>query len=504
MQECSMPSTDSPPLPDHLDVLIVGAGISGINAAYHLSQSLPHLRFAVVESHESFGGTWFVHTYPGVRTDTEAYTLGYDFKPWTGAPYAGGGEILAYLGEVLDEFSLHDHFFFGRKVMDASWSSETQRWTVSGRANSDSQGFSVSTKFIWMCHGYYQHEKGYTPDWDGLESFAGQVVHPQAWPTDIELHGKNVALIGSGATMATLAPSIADDCKSLTVIQRSPTYFFQSPNVEPLADQLRSLGTPEEWIHWVVRKKSVNEMQTLVQIQQMHAEISRRTLIDMVAKQLPDGYDIETHFTPRHMPQDQRVCRVLDGDLFQKISTGKIEMVTDEIERFTPTSIVTKGGAEVPCDVVITATGFNLSVLGGVRFVVDGDEVNFANSTTYRGLLFTGLPNLAWTFGALRLSWTMRADYVSRYVCRLLAHLEEHGFGMVLPALRESDMGMEIHPFIDPDKFSPGYAMRSQHLMPKAGSAPEWSMDLDFWGEREILETLGFEDGCLTFEASKS
>jgi len=499
-----MNSATASPLPTHLDVLVLGAGISGINAAYHLSTSMPHLTYAVFDGHESFGGTWLIHTYPGVRTDTEAYTLGYDFKPWTGAPYAGGGEILQYLGEVIEENDLGGQFFYGRTITEASWSSADQFWTVSGVLQADGQPFTLTTSFLWMCHGYYQHEKGYTPDWTGLENFGGQIVHPQSWPADIELAGKDVVLIGSGATMATLAPSIAEDCASLTVIQRSPTYFFQSPNVEPLADQLRSLGTPEEWIHWVVRKKSVNEMQTLVQIQQMHAEISKRTLIDMVAKQLPEGYDVETHFTPRHMPQDQRVCRVLDGDLFQKISSGKIEMVTDEIDRFTESSIVTKSGDEVECDIVITATGFNLSVLGGVRFSVDGEEVNFADSVTYRGLLFTGLPNLAWTFGALRLSWTMRADYVSRYVCRLLAHLETNGYGSVLPALRPVDDGMERRPFIDPDKFSPGYAMRSRHLMPKAGTSAEWSMDLDFWGEREMLESLGFDDGCLSFTPAKS
>ena len=499
-----MTSAGTSPFPTHLDVLVVGAGISGINAAYHLSQSLPHLRWAVVDGHDSFGGTWFLHTYPGVRTDTEAYTLGYDFKPWTGAPYAGGGEILQYLGEVIDDNSLGEQFHFGRTITDAKWSSDEQCWTVTGVSRSDGQSFSVTTSFLWMCHGYYQHEKGYTPSWPGLENFNGQVVHPQSWPSDITLAGKRVVLIGSGATMATLAPSIADDCGSLIVIQRSPTYFFQSPNVEPLADQLRALDTPEEWIHWVVRKKSVNEMQTLVQIQQLHAEISRRALIDMVAKQLPEGYDVATHFTPRHMPQDQRVCRVLDGDLFQKISEGQIEMVTDEIACFTDASIVTKGGREIFCDVVITATGFNLSVLGGVRFEVDGSEVNFADSVTYRGLLFTGLPNLAWTFGALRLSWTMRADYVSRYVCRLLSHLEANSLGVVVPTLRPSDLDMERRPFIDPEKFSPGYAMRSGHLMPTAGTSPEWSMDLDFWAEREVLETLGFDDGCLTFVAAKT
>jgi len=491
---------NSTPLPQHLDVLVVGAGISGINAAYHLTTSMPETSYAVIDGHESFGGTWLVHTYPGVRTDTEAYTLGFDFKPWVGPPYAGAQAIRDYLGEVIEENDLAPNFFYGRLLTSATWASDSQLWTLTGRVVATGETFTVTASFLWMCHGYYRHEKGYTPAWNGLADFAGEVIHPQSWPKDVDLGGKNVVIIGSGATMATLAPAIADQCGTLTVLQRSPTYFFQSPNVEPLADQLRSLETPEEWIHSIIRKKSVDEMQNLVQIQQLHAEISKRALIDMVAKQLPEGYDVERHFTPRHFPQDQRVCRVLDGDLFAKISSGQITMITDEIDHFTSSSIVTKDGVEIPCDVVITATGFDLSVLGDVAFAVDGEPVNFADSITYRGLLFTGLPNLAWTFGALRLSWTMRADYVSRYVVRLLSHMRNGSFGKVAAVLRPRDADMKLVPFIDPEKFSPGYAMRSRHLMPKGGSSQEWSMSMDFWGERSVLESLAFDDGCLQFE----
>ena len=483
--------------PTELDVLVVGAGISGINAAYHLSNSLLKPNFAVFEAHESFGGTWLIHQYPGVRTDTEAYTLGFSFKPWTGAPYADAAAIRQYLGETIDEFKLSDNFHFSRVITDASWDSTTARWTVNGRHGDET--FTVTTKFLWMCHGYYRHAEGYTPQWPGLETFGGQVIHPQHWPSDLDLANKRVVVIGSGATMATLVPNIADECAHVTVLQRSPTYFFQSPNVEPLADQLRQYDTPEEWIHEIVRRKSVAEMQSLVQIQQLHPEISKSTLVAMVAKQLPEGYDVERHFTPRHFPQDQRVCRILDGDLFAKIREGKVSMVTDEIATFTPSGITTLDGEQIEADVVITATGFNLSVLGDVEFTVDGEAVNFANSVTYRGMLFTQLPNLAWTFGALRLSWTMRADLVSQYVVKLLEKMRASSATIVEAIRRPVDADMKLSAFIDPAQFNPGYLLRSQHLMPKAGDHAPWQMSMDFWVEREEFEVENFDDGCLQF-----
>ena len=489
--------SNSGTLPTDLDVLVVGAGLSGVNAAYHLAHSPLVPRFAVVDTHESFGGTWLIHKYPGVRTDTEAYTLGFSFKPWVGAPYADASAIQQYIGETIDEFQLTDNFFFDRQITDASWDPVSARWTVRGMHGTEE--FSLTTKFLWMCHGYYRHEAGYTPEWPGFASFKGQVIHPQNWPTDIDLAGKRVVVIGSGATMATLVPNIADESAHVTVLQRSPTFFFQSPNVEPLADQLRQYDTPEEWIHEIVRRKSVAEMQSLVQIQQLHPEISKSTLIGMVAKQLPEGYDVERHFTPRHLPQDQRVCRILNGDLFAKISEGKVSMVTDEIKTFTEDGIETLDGVSIPADVVITATGFNLSVLGDVNFSVAGEDVNFANSVTYRGMLFTNLPNLAWTFGALRLSWTMRADLVSQYVCGLLEHMNSVGASTVVPELRPVDASMALQPFVDPKQFNPGYLLRAEHLMPKAGVHAPWQMSMDFWAEREDFVDETFDDGCLQF-----
>ena len=495
----SAPSHSTTALAPHLDVLVIGAGISGIDAAYHLKNVCPDLTFAVLDAHESFGGTWLIHTYPGVRSDTEVYTLGFPFKPWRGVPYADGSDILNYLGETIEEFSLGDSFFYGRRVDSAAWSSDDQRWTVSGINLVDESSFTVTANFLWSCHGYYRHESGYVPEWAGLSSFTGQVVHPQNWPDDIDLRDKKVVVIGSGATMATLVPAIADRCEHVTVIQRSPAYFFKSPNLDPLADQLRELQIPDEWIHEIIRRKAMAEMKNLTDVQLLHPDISKSVMINQVAAQLPEGYDVATHFTPRHAPYEQRIARILDGDLFQKISDGKVTMVTDTIESFSETSIRTHDGQVIEADVVISATGFNLSVMGDVAFSVDGATVDFSNAVTYRGVMFANLPNLAWTFGALRVSWTMRADLVNQYVTRLLSYMKDHHHAVVLPQLRSVDESMEVRPFMDPKEFNPGYAERSRHLMPRSGSHEPWRMSLDFWSERDDLASASFSDGCLTF-----
>ena len=301
--------------------------------------------------------------------------------------------------------------------------------------------------------------------------------------------------------MATLVPAIADESAHVTVVQRSPTYYFQSPNSDALADQLRSLDTPAEWTHDIIRRKAVAEMQTMTKVQIDYPDMAKAGLIKLVADQLPEGYDVETHFTPRHLPHEQRVCRILDGELFRNISEGRVTMVTGEIATFTPSGLIMEDGTQVDADVVITATGFDLSALGGITCSVDGVAVDFADTVTYRGILFTGLPNLAWTFGALRLSWTMRADMVNQYVVRLLAHLDELGATSVEPRLRPEDAGMELGPYIDPQSFNPGYAQRSRALMARGGSKPEWRLDLDFWNERSVLPTVELDDGCLDYRS---
>ena len=495
----SDPLSDSATDAEHIDVLIIGAGISGINAAYHLSTQLPDRSFVVLDALESFGGTWLTHTFPGVRSDTELFTLGYEFKPWTGAPYASGAEIHAYLGEVIEENDLGGHFRYQHKITDARWSSEAQCWTVTGSRSDTGEPITMTSRFLWMCHGYFRHSQGHTPTWPGMEDYQGRWIHPQAWPAEPEIDGREVVVIGSGATAATLVPAIADQCGHVTILQRSPTYFFQSPNVDVLADQLRSLDVPDEWIHEIVRRKAIAEMQSLTQVAAVHPELTKAGLINMVSSQLPEDYEVDLHFTPRHLPAQQRVARILDGDLFRAISDGKVTMVTDEIETFTADGILTKGGQRLHADVVVTATGFDLTVFGDIAFSVDGEPVDFSDCVTYRGIMFTGIPNMAWTFGALRLSWTMRAELVSQFICRLFAHMDELGAGSVTPGLRSQDVGMELLPYIDPAEFSPGYLQRSIALMPKSGSSTEWRLSLDYWDEREVLPIANLDDGCLAY-----
>ncbi|MEI6700466.1 MAG: NAD(P)/FAD-dependent oxidoreductase, partial [Actinomycetota bacterium] len=433
----------------HHDVVVIGAGIAGIHAAYELRNSEIPRDFVVVDALDGPGGTWRTHTFPGVRSDTEVFTLGYSFKPWTGVPYASGQEILDYLTEVIEENDLGAHFLYHRRLISASWSSEDQRWTLkfdvqSGDVTSTE---TMTASFLWMCHGYYRHDEPHRPNWPGMESFEGQWIHPQHWPKTSGVEGKRVLVIGSGATAATLVPAIAAECAHVTLLQRSPTYYFQSANEDDLATQLRGLATPPEWIHEILRRKAVKDMESITATAKQFPGPVRDALIGQVAAQLPEGYDIETHFTPHHQPADQRICRILNGDLFAAISRGDVTMVTDHIETVTPGGVRTAGGIDIDAEVIITATGFDLSIFGEAAFDLDGAPVDFSSTVTYRGILFSDVPNLAWTFGALRLSWTMRVELVSNFVLRLLDELKTSGSTSVVPCLNEKRSSLELSPF---------------------------------------------------------
>ncbi len=488
----------------HHEVVVIGAGIAGIHAAYELTKSETPRDFVVVDALDGPGGTWRTFTFPGVRSDTEVFTLGYSFKPWTGVPYASGQEILDYLTEVIEENDLSAHFLYQRRLISASWSTEDQRWTLNFDVRS---GDVVTTEtmtasFLWMCHGYYRHDEPHRPNWPGMESFEGQWIHPQQWPANPEIEGKRVLVIGSGATAATLVPSIASECAHVTLLQRSPTYYFQSANEDDLATQLRGLATPPEWIHEILRRKAVKDMENTTATLKLFPVPARDALIGQVAAQLPEGYDVATHFTPHHEPADQRICRILNGDLFAAITRGDVTMVTDHIATVTPSGVRTAGGIDIDADVIITATGFDLSIFGEAAFDLNGVPVDFSSTVTYRGILFSDVPNLAWTFGALRLSWTTRVELVSNYVLRLLDELKASASTSVVPRLKEKRSSMELSPFVDPSEFSPGYLVRSASRVPRSSSEEPWCYDIDFWSEKDRLPTAPVRDEFLTYEGS--
>ena len=485
---------------EHFDVLIAGAGISGIDAAYHVRQRCPEKSFIVLEGYDSFGGTWLAQRYPGVRSDSDLYTFGYGFKPWTGPPIASASEILSYLGEVIDENDLAPHIRYGHRINSASWSSDDNLWSIEATRTDTGERCRFVTNFLWMCHGYYRHGDGFTPDWPGIDRFSGQVVHPHTWPEELDLGGKNVIVIGSGATAATLVPAIAADCAHVTVVQRSPTYFFPAPNSNEVADMLRELDIPDEWVHEIVRRKILHDQQAVITLSFEHPEFLKAELIKLVRDRLPPGYDIEKHFTPYYRPWRQRIALLPDGDLLAAISSGKVTMVTDEIRNFTEDGILLMGGQELAADIIITATGFNLSVMGDVDFVIDGEPLDLADTVTYRGAMFTGVPNLAWIFGYFRASWTLRADLICDLVCRLLDHMAALGASKVTPRLRPEDADMPILPWVDSENFNPGYLMRSVDLLPRRGAKPEWQHSQDYWREKDLFSQADLDDGCLVYE----
>lgn len=477
----------------HFDVLIVGAGISGIGAAYHLKTQCPEKSFVVLEGLDSFGGTWWMHRYPGVRSDSDLHTFGYRFKPWIGAPIASAEEILKYMGEVIDENQIDKHIRYQHWIETASWSSEEQQWTISGIRKDNNKPIKITANFLWMCQGYYKHEEGYTPDWPGMDDFSGQIVHPQTWPEDLDYKGKKVVVIGSGATTATVVPAIAADCKHVTVLQRSPTYFIPGRNENETATHLRKLGVNEEWIHEIVRREILFNQDEFTRRAETLPEIVRQELMAGVKAFLPDDYDVEKHFSPAYRPWQQRIAFVPDGDIFKGIASGKVSMVTDEIETFNSAGIKTKSGDQLDADIIVTATGFNLCVLGDIHFSVDNKPVDFSKTVTYRGMMFTGVPNMAWVFGYFRASWTLRVDLVGDFVCRLLKHMDAHNETSVVPKVPEADEDMALLSWIDAEDFNPNYLQRSMHKMPRRGDKRIWQHTQDYWQEREEFPAIDLQ-----------
>ena len=485
---------------EHFDVLIVGAGISGVGSAYHLTKQLPDTTFVVLEEQESYGGTWWTHKYPGIRSDSDLHTFGYSFKPWTGPPIATAAEIRAYMGEVIDENDLAKHIRYRHRINAANWSSESKLWTIEAVNQDSGEALTFTANFLWMCQGYYRHSEGYTPEWNGMEDYKGTIIHPQRWPEDIDTERKRIVVIGSGATAATLIPSIAGKCDHVTMLQRSPTYFRTGRNAIELAETLRQLQVNEEWIHEIVRRKILFDQDTFTRRSFTEPDVVKQELLRGLRAVLGPDYDIEKHFTPSYRPWRQRIAFVPDADLFLAIKSGKASVVTDEIDRFTGEGILLKSGETLKADIIVTATGFNLNVLGDIAFEIDGKPLDFAETVTYRGMMFTDIPNMAWVFGYFRASWTLRTDLVADFVCRMLSHMKQKGARKVVPALRPQEDDMPLHSWIDPENFNPGYLMRDMHLLPRRGDKPEWQHSQDYWAEKDEFPAIDLDDPAFVYD----
>jgi cyclohexanone monooxygenase len=474
----------------HFDFLIIGAGISGLGAACHLRRHFADSSLAILEAMDGFGGTWWTHRYPGARSDSDLYTYGYDFKPWRGRSIATADEIRAYLAEVIEENGLAPRIRYGHKVTSARWSSQESHWTVQATNTGTGESLTVTAGFLWMCAGYYDHDRGYTPEWPGMSNFQGRIVHPQHWPQDLDYTGKRVVVIGSGATAATLIPNMAETAGHVTMLQRSPTFFASEPREHPLEAQLRPLQLPDAWMHEIMRRAHIAKTGAVVQAAYEHPEELRAYLIEQTRAHLPEGYDVGKHFNPRYKPWQQRIAVVPDGDLFAAIRTGRASVVTDTIECFDATGICLTSGEHLDADIVVTATGFNMQLMGGVPFSIDSKPVDFSKHVTWRGVMVQGVPNLAYTQGYFRWSWTLRADLVSDLVCRVIAHMRAEGHSVVEPTLRAQDADMPRHPWTDPDNINAGYMLRAQDRLLRQGDRAPWQQLMEYAEERVVLPAV--------------
>lgn len=480
--------------PTYFDVLIIGAGLSGISAGYHLQTECPTKTFAILEGREALGGTWDLFRYPGIRSDSDMYTLGYSFKPWTNPKsIADGSSILAYIQETAQEFGIDRHIRFRHRVERAAWSSETSRWTVDVRVGPDAELRRYSCSFLYACAGYYDYENPYTPDFPGRSRFEGRVVHPQFWTDDIDYEGKKVVVIGSGATAVTLVPELSKRAAHVTMLQRSPTYIVSAPERDPLADLLRD-KVPPKAAYSLTRWKNVLVSMALYNYCRRFPDEAKALIVGQVERQLRDSPRAAEHFRPTYKPWDQRLCLVPNGDLFGAIRDGVASVVTDHIESFTATGIRLKSGKELDADLIVTATGLTMKFLGGIELTVDGVKVNPNDKLTYKGMMCSDVPNLALAIGYTNASWTLKCDLTSEYVCRLINHMDEHGYASCVP--RWNDPAMKAEPLIALDS---GYFHRGLHLYPKQGSAAPFRLYMNYALDRIALRHAPVTDGSMEF-----
>ena len=453
---------------ESIDVLIIGAGLSGIGGACHLRRNSPDRSFMILESREASGGTWDLFRYPGIRSDSDMYTFGYGFKPWSDkSSIADGHKILSYIREAAAEYDVEQHIRYQHKVVSASWSSTQSRWLVTAERGDTGEQVTISCQFIFSCSGYYDYDQGYTPEFAGIDKFKGQVIHAQHWPEELDYQGKRVVVIGSGATAVTLVPAMSQDTASLVMLQRTPTYIASVPKEQPLAETLRK-WLPDSWVFRLIRWKQVLFQIYLYQLSRRNPQRLRKVLLGLVRKEMGPDYDVDTHFTPDYNPWDQRVCGVPDGDLFRAIRENRAEVVTDHIDQFNKEGIHLKSGKQLDADIVVLATGLNLKFAGGVQYSVDGKVLDFAEHFIFRGMMFSGLPNMAFTVGYTNSSWTLKADLTGQYVSRLLNKMARHSYTAVTPLLTGE---VEEMPLLD---FDAGYVLRSRESFPKQGNRLPW------------------------------
>ncbi|BBZ14533.1 flavin-containing monooxygenase [Mycobacterium branderi] len=478
---------------EHFDVVIVGAGISGISAAWHLQERCPTKSYVILEKRPDMGGTWNLFRYPGIRSDSDMYTLGFRFRPWSGSQsIADGSAILEYIKDTAATYGIDRNIRFNHKVVGVDWSSAESRWSV--RVETHGQESTISGSFLFLCSGYYNYEQGYTPTFPGSEDFTGPIIHPQHWPEDLDYTGKNIIVIGSGSTSVTLVPALANSgAKHVTMLQRSPGYIISQPERDPVAAGLNRV-LPNGKAYTIVRWKNVVLQVALYQLCRRFPQRMRKILMGLVKRQLPEGYDVEKHFSPRYNPWDQRLCVVPNGDLFRAIRHGTVDVVTDTIDRFTPTGIKLGSGRDLAADIIVTATGLDLQLFGGATGTIDGQEVDLTQTMAYKGMMLSGLPNLAYTVGYTNIGWTLKADLVSEFVCRILNYMDANGYDVVVPERPAPDV--EERPFLE---FTPGYVLRKLDELPKQGSRKPWRLNQNYLLDVQMIRRGKVDDEGLRF-----
>lgn len=483
---------------EHVDVLIVGAGLSGIGAAARLSMSCPRKSFLILEGREAIGGTWDLFRYPGVRSDSDMFTLGYRFRPWTDPKaIADAPAILKYIKETADEFGVDKKIRFGHYVKRASWSTDKAEWTVNVEKRSDGSTFTFTCNFLYLCTGYYDYESGYTPDFAGVDRFKGTIIHPQKWPENLDYTGKRVVVIGSGATAVTLVPAMAEKAGHVTMLQRSPTYIVAMPSEDRIANFLRRI-LPSRAAYALSRWKNILFAMFFYILSRRRPDTMKRIVAKGVREELGDAYT-EKHFQPRYNPWDQRLCLIPDADLFRAIQDGRASIATDEIETFTESGLQLKSGEHLDADIIVTATGLQLRLMAGLQLVVDGNTVDLSKTLAYKGMMYSDVPNVASAFGYTNASWTLKCDLTAEYVCRMLNYMDRHGYAICTP--RVNDVSITPEPVLD---FNSGYVLRALHTLPRQGSKPPWRLYQNYIKDVGMLRYGRVDDGTMEFRRRPS